>query len=763
MLRLCLNREMFNLHSLGWHSFQQLCLSIAREVLGQTVNGFLDSRDGGRDGAFSGTWTPRGGETFTGEFVIQCKFTNRVGHNLQLSDAMSELEKAARLVGQGRCDVYVLLTNAGLSGTMEDRLTVAFKAQGVKQFLVFGSTWIEQQITDCKKLRMLVPRVYGLGDLTQILDERAYAQATAVLESMRDDLARVVVTQSYQRAATALDQHRFVLLLGEPAAGKTTIASMLAMASADQWQASIVKVERPEQIVQHWNPHEPSQFFWIDDAFGMQQYEYSLASGWNQVFAHAKTMLKQGSRIVMTSRDYIYNAARRDLKASAFPLLNESHVVIEVQGLTTKEREQIVYNHIRLGNQTPEYRRRLKPHLKDVAAHPRFIPEIARRLGDPHYTARLHVSSHGLADFVERRSELLEEILGGMDRDCRAALALIYMRNGILVSPVDPSAAEIDAIERLGSTLGKCLDALQSLRDSFVVLTREQGELAWRYKHPTIGDAYAGLLKLNPELLSVYVHGTDAESLIEQITCGEVEIQGAIVVPRSMYQLVIERLTSTSESRSYKSKHLSSWFMRRRLTQFLATRCSSDFLQRYLVASPSTLDAAADPSSQLSYSPEVRLAKRLYDVGLLPESHRQKFAEHVVELAVSGLDAAAMNDEDVTSLLTEQERDALRTRMKLELVPRLYERLDEVRDEFSEGSDAGQHMTYFKAVLATLAEQFAGDDFVTSAVSLVEITTDNWVADQPPIATVEPRDISGATPPDEDWSSERSIFDDVDG
>uniref|UniRef100_UPI002024DF8E hypothetical protein n=1 Tax=Chryseobacterium sp. Marseille-Q3244 TaxID=2758092 RepID=UPI002024DF8E len=34
--------------------------------------------------------------------------------------------------------------------------------------------------------------------------------------------------------------------------------------------------------------------------------------------------LKQGIKIVMTSRDYIYNRARNDLKESAFPLFNES-------------------------------------------------------------------------------------------------------------------------------------------------------------------------------------------------------------------------------------------------------------------------------------------------------------------------------------------------------------------------------------------------------------------------------------------------------
>ena len=82
---------------------------------------------------------------------------------------------------------------------------------------------------------MSVPRVYGLGDLSQILDERAYSQARAILETMNEDLAKVVVTDAYRRAADALDKHSFVLLVGEPAAGKTTIASMLAMAAIDQW------------------------------------------------------------------------------------------------------------------------------------------------------------------------------------------------------------------------------------------------------------------------------------------------------------------------------------------------------------------------------------------------------------------------------------------------------------------------------------------------------------------------------------------------
>src|SRR5579871_2929300 len=181
---------MYDLHSLGWHSFQQLCLTIAREILGQTVESFLDSSDAGRDGAFAGMWAPKAGEALSGRFVIQCKFTSKRDKNLSLSDLTDEVEKVRKLVQNGRCDCYILMTNAGLAGTVCEDVETLFKGAGVKQVLTFGSTWLCQKIQESKRLRMLVPRVYGLGDLSQILDDRAYRQAKVLLSSLREDLSK---------------------------------------------------------------------------------------------------------------------------------------------------------------------------------------------------------------------------------------------------------------------------------------------------------------------------------------------------------------------------------------------------------------------------------------------------------------------------------------------------------------------------------------------------------------------------------------------
>src|SRR5690606_14967862 len=146
--------------------------------------------------------------------------------------------------------------------------------------------------------------------------------------------------------------------------------------------------------VEHWNVDEPTQFFWIDDAFGVTQYESPLVHGWNHSLAQIRTMLRRGVKIVMTSRNYIYNRARHDLKESAFPLLSESQVVIDVHDLSNLERQQILYNHLKLGNQPLPFLSSIKPHLEYISAHTRFIPETARRIADPMFTKDLYLSEY---------------------------------------------------------------------------------------------------------------------------------------------------------------------------------------------------------------------------------------------------------------------------------------------------------------------------------------------------------------------------------
>src|SRR5437899_565625 len=129
----------YALHSLGWKAFQDLCTTITREIWGQTVQVFFDSNDGGRDGAFQGSWKPRGREAFRGSFTVQCKFSSEPSKLCKLGDLADELVKAKRLAERGLADNYILMTNQRLTGAAEEKIRTAFLTiPGIKGFAAYG-------------------------------------------------------------------------------------------------------------------------------------------------------------------------------------------------------------------------------------------------------------------------------------------------------------------------------------------------------------------------------------------------------------------------------------------------------------------------------------------------------------------------------------------------------------------------------------------------------------------------------------------------
>src|SRR5262249_55583607 len=149
---------------------------------------------------------------------------------------------------------------------------------------------------------------------------------------------------------------------------------------------------------------------------------------------------------------------------------------------------------------------------------------------------------------------------------------------GRLDSPISLESAETEALQRLGSDLGGCVAALEALKGSLVLLSYASGDSIWQFKHPTIADAYATILVQSPEHLGIYIRGTTPERLVHQVTCGNVGIEKAVIVPRPLFPQMLIKLREMQRSRGYKSPLLSRFGAKRDLQGFLGRRCSKDFL-----------------------------------------------------------------------------------------------------------------------------------------------------------------------------------------
>jgi len=151
------------------------------------------------------------------------------------------------------------------------------------------------------------------------------------------------------------------------------------------------------------------------------------------------------------------------------------------------------------------------------------------------------------------------------------------------------------------------------------------GSYWWKFKHPTVRDAFGSLIVEDHELLDIYLLGTPVESLLREITCGDVGIQGMkVIVPRDRYDLVLRRLTEL-DMRKAEDKA--------RLHHFLSFRCDKAFLEAYLRKHPLFIPWL-QVWSYLSAVTDVEVFAALHKYGLLPEDQRARFVTEVKQLTV---------------------------------------------------------------------------------------------------------------------------------
>ncbi|MFM4911382.1 hypothetical protein ACEUCM_20425 [Aeromonas dhakensis] len=748
------NEVNYELHSLGWKAFQNLCSTIVSEIWGQTVQIFFDSQDGGRDGAFNGHWENREGELYTGTFTVQCKHTTKSDSIIKLSDLASELEKAKRLAKRGLADNYFLFSNSKLTGINEEAIRLEFeKIPEIKKCVIFGGEKISQIIRESKRLRMLVPRVYGLGDLSQILDERAQDQAREILSSLGSDLNKFIITDAYRQSAKALVEHGFVLLLGEPMCGKSTIAAALSMGALDEWGCSTIKIRDADDFVQHFNPNE-KQLFWVDDAFGPTQIDFGSAINWSRTFPHVNAAIHKGAKVIFTSRDYVYKSAKRYLKESALPVMKESQVVIHVENLSKEEREQILYNHIKLGNQSLTYKAKIKPFLAEVASNEKFSPEIARRLGNSFFTKELSISSFELNNFIKKPLDMLCEIIDTMDDANRSALALVFIKGGNLPSPLSTTVEEEQAINRIGGTVGDAIKGLESLNGSLLINSINDGCYSWHFKHPTIRDAFAVIVASSPDLMDIYLTGAPLEKIFLEISCGDIGLKGvSVIAPATQYHIIISKIRRFDTSK---------WFNKSLLYSFLSNRCDKQFLVEFLKNFPNFI-SKLHVGSYLYASPDVDVLVCLHKFGLLPDADRLITIKKIKELAVSTPDSGFMRD-DVKTLISSSELFDILHAVKNDLLPNLENTINEWKTNYN---GEGEPDAYFYELRSALDDYKSEFGECEESVQLID-----YALEQLDEAISDLTDEYNPISTDNDWRtddiskaidiSSRSIFDDVD-
>lgn len=670
------------LHTIGWRAFQDLCSQVCEVVLGRPVEIFREAQDGGQDAVFlipsDADAAPIG--------TVQCKHTSDAMKALKPSDLTAELENVEELVKTGQADTYAFMTNMSADAPVAAAMRAKLRALGVRKPHILGRQYIVRVIRTSARLRALVPQVYGLGDLTSIVDERLSEQSRALLDSWIPKLRTYVPTKAHRDAVNAISKHGVVLLLGNPSSGKSAIGAIVSTIASENPDNTVLALTSPRDFEAGWNPNDPGRFFWIDDAFGSNVLRDDYVQDWASAFSKMRAAIRHGNRFLLTSRKHIYEAARRRLGQRNLAQFADGSAVVDVGELTYEEKVQILYNHINFGGQSQSWRSSVKPHLPAVAAVRDFLPGIAERLGDPNFTKGLAPREDSLVRFMEEPREHLIDTVNALDDQLQAALILVYVHQaGFDPSNHDVSAAQAVA-ELTGYLLTKIQDHFAELTGSFLKLSGSK----WTFAHPTIADALTEILRQKPHMMAALIRGATIDTILSSFTCeGSPLIRDALVVPRTLDDALVARLRLTPDERHRN------WM----LFHFLSYRASEPVFTKSVQQSPCLLRRSCWRSDLAGNDPQMAAYARAHRLGFLPEDLRSEVTDILESSALAKFDTSFFDEPEILMLVPPLRLLGMGLALRATVLPSLEERIDEIATDADLDEDPDSH---FKKLLGML-------------------------------------------------------------
>ncbi|WXF91553.1 hypothetical protein WDV91_01885 [Curtobacterium flaccumfaciens pv. flaccumfaciens] len=462
---------------------------------------------------------------------------------------------------------------------------------------------------------------------------------------------------------------------GEPAVGKTLMAATLALAALDEFHSTPFKVTTASELKGHWNPHEP-RTFWIDDAFGATRLEEEKVHDWESNFHAVMTAVAGENRVILTSRSHLYRQAVNLLKDGTRTELGNRTIQISVEDLSDRERSQMLYNHVRYGDQPKRFKTSLKPHLRALASMRELKPEIARRLGSTTFTRDVDLTSEGLRRFVAHPTQFLVGVLRELDDPSKSAIAAIFVSRGRLLSPIDEiREAEFRFIlERFDVKRSAVASALEAMRNTLVRFVTDEADPYWTYFHPTIGEAFEELVQSDPELLGVFVRGVNAETIVSTFDCSSggdrvsrMWKQDYVKVPVSLHEVVVARL-NLSEERSLGGIFSREAFgFRFRYLPFLDERTTDQMLKEISHRDSSLIVDVADLLVTDNFSRCIPILRRVGGLRAFSKKERQAVAAAVKYRALNYADPEWAFGGHLLSLLEPEEAEGVQSLVRSQL------------------------------------------------------------------------------------------------
>ena len=503
----------YDFHQLSPHDLEHLVRDLLQALWSERLESFKTGRDGGIDLRYASG--PR-------NLIVQVKHYVRTGFAGLIRDLKKEGAKIAELTPSR----YVVVTSVPLSPANKTKIVGTVSSAPLVAADVFGQGDLNNLLGCYPAIEQRHPKLWltSRAVLDKVLHNAEVTCSEFEVHKIYQQMRRYVETEVFREAEERLADESVVMVAGPPGIGKTTLANMLLYEHLRQgWQAVVVErdiVEGTKLFQRHVN-----QIFHFDDFIGATLIDEGVSVN-DKALVNFIALVRDDptSRLILTTREHLYERAVTRSERLCRAGLDTNRVVLRMPRYTPRQRAQILYNHIYFSDLPDAYIMALLEgeFYCEIIHHERLNPRLIQWMTS-HRRVR-HVPAAKYRAFI---SQLLDNPLEvwrhayeeELSHAARSLLLALWSFEGRIGLPLLRRAfSKLHAHRaRKYHFVGSPQDfnrALKELNGSFV---RSPGHDAVEVVDPSVLDLIGGVLLEAPENAADLLVGAARFSQVERL------------------------------------------------------------------------------------------------------------------------------------------------------------------------------------------------------------------------------------------------------
>lgn len=493
---------MLNYSNLNDVEFEYLCKDIMSRMLGKKLERFGSGRDRGIDLT---------DDSYKKSIIVQVKHYVKT----DVSGLISALKKEVPKIKTHNPDQYYICCSKELTPDNKSEIFALFSEYMESVANIISLVEINDFL-DLPQNADILKRHFKLwiestNILTDTLTNDVFIDSEGLLSDIDDDVRMFVRTTAFDRALSALEQRRVLIIVGNPGVGKSITSKMLVLHYASlNYRIRYTTDGSDLAALKKALSQSPDtkEIVLLDDCFG-QAYFSMKETQENELLALIRHVnIYPNKVLIMNSRVTIFQEAQARTPKLIKSLDRNEYgaYVLNMDIIPFVEKAKIFYNHLYFCEVPKEYRDDIirNKNYRKIVKHRNFNPRIIEFVCSQRQWES--VTPYGYSKFILQSLDAPNEIWRNeyerrIAEPDRMLLTTLYSLTNTTI-PLDFAKAcynyRIVHTQGVDSSINHFEQALARLSESMIKIVDVNGQKLLSVANPSVNDFLTAYLNDNP-------------------------------------------------------------------------------------------------------------------------------------------------------------------------------------------------------------------------------------------------------------------------